>query len=348
MMYLLFRADSFRKSALEEIGRAAPGYRLIDEQHNVFLADMKIGRNSILEDAKFIYRYFPVYSSSMIDKRNYIASIYGQLKGLKLNRKARIKLECFDINCKDGYSAKDIEVAIGGMMELDGFKIDIKDPEVLAYSVLLNSKCYSGYIKVSDCRNAFLDPFRVYKGKLVSRAEFKIMEAFDAFGIDVPETAVDIGAAPGGWSLFLARKGAAVIAVDGAELDCRGIRNAGITVRTFNAADRARVIGNAKPGEILHLKCRAREAIESLKGLHVGMVADDINTGGIESAIAVLEYAEIMDKDATLIMTVKCMRRNIGKYIKEVESLLESRFRIMQWKVLPHNRQEITLYAKKR
>ncbi|MHB1830145.1 MAG: SAM-dependent methyltransferase [Candidatus Micrarchaeaceae archaeon] len=182
----------------------------------------------------------------------------------------------------------------------------------------------------------------------MSRAEFKIMEAFDAFGLGVPKVAVDIGAAPGGWSLFLAGKGAAVIAIDGAELDSERIRKAGVGIKTLDMDKEAEVIESVRPGTIVHLRCRALEAIGSLRGLQADMITNDINAGGIESSMAALEYAEIMGKGATLVMTVKCMRRNVGKYIGEVEGILESRFRIMRWKVLPHNRQEITLFAKKK
>jgi hypothetical protein len=68
----------------------------------------------------------------------------------------------------------------------------------------------------------------------------------------------------------------------------------------------------------------------------------------MESSRAVIRYSRFMKKDAVLVMTVKCMHRNVGRYMKEVESILRPRFRIMRWKVLPHNRQEITLLARKR
>ena len=53
-----------------------------------------------------------------------------------------------------------------------------------------------------------------------SRSARKLEEAFMTFGRlpQVPETAVDLGAAPGGWTFILARRGARVVAVDAADL----------------------------------------------------------------------------------------------------------------------------------
>jgi hypothetical protein len=42
------------------------------------------------------------------------------------------------------------------------------------------------------------------------------------------------------------------------------------------------------------------------------------------------------------------MRRNVIKYMEEAQAALGSKFEIRRWKVLPHNRQEITLFAVKR
>jgi 23S rRNA C2498 (ribose-2'-O)-methylase RlmM len=54
-----------------------------------------------------------------------------------------------------------------------------------------------------------------------SRSARKLLEALDVLGAapEAGETAVDLGAAPGGWSFMLAGKGASVTAVDHAELD---------------------------------------------------------------------------------------------------------------------------------
>jgi 23S rRNA (cytidine2498-2'-O)-methyltransferase len=64
----------------------------------------------------------------------------------------------------------------------------------------------------------------------VSRAEFKLEELFRTGAVDLPEggKAMDLGAAPGGWSRILLERGFEVWAVDPAELDRRLHGRAGL------------------------------------------------------------------------------------------------------------------------
>ncbi len=51
---------------------------------------------------------------------------------------------------------------------------------------------------------------------VVSRAEHKLAEAIHVFGLDLRAgmRAIDLGAAPGGWTFLLAERGLDVVAVD--------------------------------------------------------------------------------------------------------------------------------------
>src|SRR5438067_1109758 len=56
-----------------------------------------------------------------------------------------------------------------------------------------------------------------------SRAEFKLLEALEVFGVALPSQgrALDLGAAPGGWTRLLLGNSLQVVAVDPANLDAR-------------------------------------------------------------------------------------------------------------------------------
>ena len=348
MLYLLLTADSFKESFLEELGRISE-YSIIDERNNLFIAEIAEGRERQLDRSAFIYSYFPIYNQGRLDKKSYIKSVYRCIEGLEINRQKGTTLECFDINCKSGYSAKDIEVQVGTALEHDGYNIDIARPSVLAYAVLLNSVCYAGYVSLDGIRREFIDTFRFYKHKEISRAEFKLVEAFDTFRPKAPRIAIDLGAAPGGWSLCLARSGAAVVAIDSAELEYGKIINAGIDAVAAKNPHGVRLnMERLRQGTIVHLKCGFQKAEKCLEGGIADMLTIDINSGGIASSDAVLRYSRFMKKGAYLIMTVKCIMRSVPKYMREVEGILGGKFRILQWKVLPHNRQEITLFARKK
>ena len=255
MLYLLLTADSFRESFLEELGRISK-YRVIDERNNLFIAEIAEGKERQLERSAFIYGYFPIYNHSRLAKKSYIKSVYRCIAGLEIDRRKGTKLECFDINCRAGYSAKDIEVRVGTGLEHDGYNINILTPSILAYAVLLNSVCYAGYVNLDGRRREFIDTFRFYKHKEISRAEFKIAEAFDTFKPPAPRIAIDLGAAPGGWSLFLAKSGAAVVAIDNAELEYERIRNAGIDAVVVKNLHGVRLnLERMRRGSIVHLRC---------------------------------------------------------------------------------------------
>lgn len=348
MIYLLLYADSFRESAIKELGGAAK-VRIIGEQHNLMIAELNSREIRNLDNARFIYSYFPLQRGRAIDRGRYIESIGAGFFGLKIGKTVPLKLECFDVNCKRGYSAKDVEVRIGMELEREGYNIDLESAKVLAYCTLMDNKCYWGRVDLSKHPHGFIDPFRENKEKLVSRAEFKIMEAFSEFGIRPPQVAIDIGAAPGGWSLFLAKKGASVIAIDSGRLEYGKIRDRGVKVRVAKDIGRLKINKEKlKAGSIVHIACGLGKAYPALRGLKVDFVGNDINAGGIDSSKAVMMYSELMKKDATLVMTLKCMHRNVERYIKEVEKALRPSFKIVRWKVLAHNRQEITLYAVRR
>lgn len=64
----------------------------------------------------------------------------------------------------------------------------------------------------------------------ISRAEFKLLEALSVFGLQLPSqgVALDLGAAPGGWTRVLRSHGQKVVAVDPADLDARLRRDRGV------------------------------------------------------------------------------------------------------------------------
>lgn len=340
MLYLLIVADSFDQSVEEELRRKCR-YKVIDRTHNAMVIEAKKGLETLLKDAVFTYSCFPLIAKAGI-KSDYHRFLLGQIRKLKIKKSAALRLEVYNMNCKQEESAKDLEVAVGTALEKAGYNINLSNPGFFAYCVLLNKVCYSGCINLGDSSAPFIDPFRKYQHKEVSRAEFKIVEAFDYFRITPAEVAIDIGAAPGGWSLFMAKKGSAVISVDNGNLDSAAIKGSGVAIGMKKS-----IKGRPAPRSIVHLKCGALEALKLIEGVKAGMLVDDINTGGIASAKLVMRYARLLERHAVLLMTVKCVHRKVSKYMGEVEGILKPSFRIRGWKVLPHNRQEITLFAEK-
>lgn len=347
MFYLALISSSFRKSSLEEIERIAE-FRMVDEFVATIVIESeekRLAEKLLKSNPTFVYNILPLRGRSEIAESDYLPSIYKAMSG-ELPKKGSMKIECFDVNCKTRYSAKDIEVYLGQRLEKAGYDIDIVSPDFLVYLVLINKRCYVGYLKYGKAEKKFVNPERHYhpfSRDAVSRSELKLMEAFDEFGIKGRGTAIDIGAAPGGWSKFLAESGYKVIAIDNGDLDYEGLREAGIRVKILDKPT-PNLSKEMKSFDIIHLKANARSVL--LKGIgKVDLIADDMNMVPKESAEIALSFSDNLSRNAKLVMTIKCVDRKAEKHIARAKEALEKRFRIEGIRVLPGNRQEVTLYA---
>lgn len=173
---------------------------------------------------------------------------------------------------------------------------------------------------------------------MVSRSEFKLLEAFETFRTvdsmdvflhfkaEVHGRALDLGAAPGGWSRILANMGYNITAVDPADLDARLADNERIT----------------------HVKATAQEYADSIRGNAVkfDLLANDMKMDSSLSARIVAQFREYIKPDGLVILTLKL---HMGKFMRQINNarmILEPRFDIIGIRQLFHNRSEVTLYAK--
>ncbi len=88
----------------------------------------------------------------------------------------------------------------------------------------------------------------------ISRAEFKLLEAIEVFGIAMPThgVALDLGAAPGGWTRVLRRAGQYVTAIDPGDLDARLADDPGVRHRRMTAEQYLQ----RRPGRLRHHRQR--------------------------------------------------------------------------------------------
>jgi 23S rRNA (cytidine2498-2'-O)-methyltransferase len=160
----------------------------------------------------------------------------------------------------------------------------------------------------------------------VSRSEFKLLEALAAFDLSLPATgrALDLGAAPGGWTRVLRRAGLEVTAVDPGDLDPRLSADAGIRhVRALAQELRCR------PGEF-------------------EVLVNDMRMDGRDSARLMLDLAPCLRPGGLGIMTVKLPHAKPGQVAHQAIALLHQRYRILNARQLFHNRSEITVALERR
>ncbi len=348
MLYFAHISSIFRQSSLDELSKIAK-FRLVDENLSAIIietSDKNLQKKA--EKSIFTYCAFPISDSRPIKEKNYLQDILSAIKSLKIDKSKKLKLECIDINERHGYSAKDIEVKTGLALEKLKYNINIIDPEILAYVVLLNGKCYSGYVDFTALSKKFVNPMRYYHTKKsINRSELKLREAFDEFNLPQGGVAIDLGAAPGGWSHFMAQKGYKVVAIDNGDLNYSAIRAEGVKIAKVSAEKQVDSEKLFKTNDIIHIKSGFKGAKKALKLKNADLLTDDMNIFCSDTTAAINLYLKFMKKGATIVVTVKCLSKKVPNYIQRARKMLGKTLKIERIKVLPSNRQEFTVLATK-
>ncbi|MBB6638353.1 SAM-dependent methyltransferase [Cohnella thailandensis] len=167
--------------------------------------------------------------------------------------------------------------------------------------------------------------FRREEG-LISRAAFKLLEAEKAFKLPLQGfmNALDLGAAPGGWTSVLLERGVKVTAVDPAEMDESLLLHPHLRHLRKNAAE-----VKFAPGTFDLLVC-------------------DMSWDPHHTCRIVSELAPALSAGASGIITLKLMYRKPMQTIQDLLQEYKKHFEIRQVKQLFHNREEVTIWVKRR
>lgn len=161
----------------------------------------------------------------------------------------------------------------------------------------------------------------------ISRAEFKLLEAIEVFGIALPAhgVALDLGASPGGWTRVLRRLDQYVTAVDPGELDGRlandrGVRHKRITAEQYLQED--------------------PDAFD--------VIVNDMRMDGRDSARLMVAFAPHLYPHGWALMTVKLPEHDRKPVLDQTFAILRTAYAIAGARQLFHNRSEITVYLRPR
>jgi 23S rRNA (cytidine2498-2'-O)-methyltransferase len=209
----------------------------------------------------------------------------------------------------------------------------IKKPQIVISILCTMQKAYVGISTAEENLSAWPGGARHFAQtpEQISRAEFKLLEALEVFGISLPTSgnALDLGAAPGGWTRLLLDANLPVVAVDPANLDPR----------------------LAKRKQLEHFRGYAEDYLESALKRHLrfDIITNDMRMDARESARLLDTAAECLRPDGVIISTLKLphatMEINPLKNLKEALYTLKHRYAIVQARQLFHNRQEVTVVA---
>ncbi len=200
--------------------------------------------------------------------------------------------------------------------------LDVRQPAAVISVALTAERGYVGVSPVAFNLSSWAGGahrFAREQGQL-SRAEFKLLEAQAVFGFRWPDhgQALDLGAAPGGWSRILRRAGLPVVAVDPAELDPR------------LAADHG----------VRHLQTLAQRFLPTAERFSV--IVNDIRLDARDSAWLMNEAAPALEPGGVGVITLKLPHDNFAKIAYHALSILRSGYTIVGARQLFHNRSEVT------
>ena len=213
------------------------------------------------------------------------------------------------------------------LLEL-GAVAEIKEPDYIISVLLDGASCYMGMshskLNVSTWSGGMIH----YKKDDVdiSRAKYKLIEAISTFKLDLSKVhnALDLGAAPGGWTSVLLEKEIAVTAVDIGEMD----------VRLKKYKNYTNIKGNISGLD--------------LPEQSFDLLTSDINLNSKSTATMINKASRFLKNNGYAIVTVKLMGDKVRRSIKEVKEIYQEVFDIEEAKQLFHNKDEITLLLKKR
>ena len=226
------------------------------------------------------------------------------------------------------YGARDVEVRVGSHLEGQGLTVDRESPGQVVSVLLTGTHAFVGVSEVRDNLAAHADEHRrrSTRKRMVSRARHKLEEAIDTFRIPVGRAtrALDLGAAPGGWTAVLVEAGATVVAVDPGALSP----------------------AVAAHPRVSHLRCRI-EAV-SLAGGPFGLIVNDMSLDPPESAALMSRAARNLESGGPAVMTIKLPSLRVHAHIRDATRVLEHAYDVMDVRHLFHNRQEVTAHLIRR
>ncbi len=211
-----------------------------------------------------------------------------------------------------------------------GYTLDVKNPERVISLYFHEWTIYYGYntpqLQLSKWSGGMIHFSRDLA--LISRAEFKLREVFDVFNIPVDPNglAVDLGAAPGGWTWVLQERGYHVIAVDPAKLDPRVAKLKGVT----------------------HYKDTAQHFLDSVHDTKYAMVVNDMKMSSKLSVELFANVASHLEDHGWGIITIKMGKNFQYTHVLLALAQLRKSVRIEAARQLFHNRSEFTVIVRKR
>jgi 23S rRNA (cytidine2498-2'-O)-methyltransferase len=238
--------------------------------------------------------------------------------------------DTFRVDCRrrgvHAFTSQEVPIAVGQVLEArTPATFRFRDPDQVVSIEVYQDVAYIGCTPSADTVLKPLLNMRIHAPgqRPLNRAESKLREALEAFGVEVHPgmRALDLGAAPGGWTKVLAEAGAEVVAVDPADLDP----------------------GVAALPRVTHVRAHGQDLALSADAAPFDLLTNDMNLDPDRSAAVVLALLPWLRPRGAVIMTVKFMSGRRRALIGQVMDALGPHFLEQRRQHLPHNARETTV-----
>jgi len=318
--------------AMEELRRLNPGATFTQLAANeVFLMNSPLERESL---QAIIMEHEPIFLRHIqpVDRTIPITGTTEDLEALaEMVRNARLWFENKNTavhvrkaaGSKYTYSTADTKAVIDAVLEEIDSQPVVQQPDHIIAIYAAAEQLYIGFATpaqmLSDWPGGAVRFQR--EENQISRAKFKLLEAERTFGLHYEQFrhALDVGAAPGGWTSLLLERGLQVTAIDPANMH-ELLRN---------------------HPNLVHHKKNASDV--TLQSHHYDLLVCDMSWSPMLMSKLVLDLEYALKDGAVAVITIKLMHKKPLQTIREVIERLEQKFSLLKAKQLFHNREEITL-----
>lgn len=335
--FLITCSSSWEKQATHEIKRVLPGAacRTTFFPGNI-LVSTEIPRPEALAaleaaETGLIGRVVPLDLRCDISKhRTSLDELLEAARELPpLNPEFTFRVRC-DRRGNHEFGSRDVELFVGDkLVDEWGTAADLEVPEQLVSIEIFQDLAFMSATWADEVLRKEISQFRKHATgqRPLNRAEKKLREAISKFKIRLPvgARALDLGAAPGGWTRVLAEYAAEVIAVDPAQLD-----------------ERVLALPNVK-----HLTMRSEDYLARAEG-PFDIVTCDMNVPSHVAAQRLCETAPLLTDQGQAVLTIKFGSRHRREHVQRALDVLEVCYEGFEIRHLPHNGKETTMWMRKR
>lgn len=247
--------------------------------------------------------------------------------GLERGRSFSLQLRLLG-GTAERYVRHELLRALSQPLEAAGYRLDARKPEQVISLTVAPGACYAGLSLAADNLSDWAGGNCHFRQPgMISRAEGKLLEAFDLFQPALPAggRALDLGAAPGGWTRVLRERGFSVTAVDPALLHPSLAGDPGVT----------------------HCRMTA-QAFFAQKPAPFDLMVNDMRMDALLSARLMGVSAAHLAPGATAVMTLKLVHAGAQKQVRQVLALLGQWYEIVAVRQLFHNRSEVTAVLRRK